>query len=1196
MTIRQSLSGALLLLGWLSGHAQAAGPYAPVQGNGGLPVSQTGSSFVIDGNFAVLDYDGDGDGDVAMTGDGFPAFHLFENNGDGTFEDVTQVAGLSGVIMSAVSVTAADVDGNGFPDLLVGSMEDCTLFMNQGDGTFSNETSYRLPGGGGFTAIMNPGDFDKDGDLDIYVVRYVDVVKWPFHRCGLDVLWVNDGRGFFSEAPQDWGLTGKGCGLSSVWTDIDQDGDLDIMVANDFGFFVERSYVYRNDGPTPGGGWSFVEVGEEFGLHRPLYGMGIGVFDANRDGFLDYYLTSIGRDLMLRSNGSGGVYDATEGAGLGGTWSNTGYRTKWAPITLDMDGDGWDDLYVRTGHVPAYWFIGNPQEQTDLPYLFNGSGTGTLSKWIAPDAAEMGRGGVAADLDGDGIRDLLLGATDGGIVRVLKGTNPESGLWLHLNSTVSAPGAPGARSLLSCDGYQKVDELTPGGWFGSSPPLGELFVGIPQDCGEDWSLTLQWPSGALTTVSATTETSVELTEPVWWEWLGTDSEGNWTLAVQPEALGKVVLNAGELALVLPDGTVGGFVEGEGPGWFEVSVAAELEGQHVGLMINGQLHVNPQVPHMSGLPDRVYPHRIVSGKEMTFFLHHEEQDPISLNYQVTAGTIIFAEEFAPGIVQVDVATQPWADSITLSGGTLPEGESLTLDAFPPLSFENTTVLMDNLFLPAGPLELVKPLRVTVDAMDDNRVRELPAGVEFEVRVDGEFYDFFSPGAPGSPATIQLLPTLYEPGSVIEVFVNGVPLGGPAVIMEIEGLSDLIPHISPTQSRLAPSFGNCRADGMDRVAVVFQPRTEQGNSVPLTLLSGAMVLTGENVSIASTLGSVGKFMEGEVRCGDVLGVTELDVAWEGGSLGMSAELELREPEPLPPVTKTESTLVFFGLGNGIWSFNFRPRTALGNLVGSGLEPTLSFNDGEACIPLEYCGVGKYCVLTPIPPGDHTVAIVLDGEVFMPPEELSESNDVNTEWKAADLEACSLTGGEGPGDEDVIEGGDAEEGDTGDSDGEEPDGGQLDAGEPDTSDSGSSDGQEEDGEGQEGGQDSEETETTDDVGAGDGWEEEGDGLAEVDVNNEDDSESADVQSSGDEESFSDGKRGPEGLEVNQEQEEEGAQDTVSEVGSGSETELSSQRDEGCQNSRGGNPSPGVWLGLLGVFLSRGLKRSSHLLHLKP
>ena len=251
-----------------------------------------------------------------------PGLHYFENNG-GNFTDRTQEAGFT---PESVSRQFRECGGCGWR-----WMGRCSHRVGPGPGNpqesgrWDVSTANRRTGAGlaGFVSSINPADMDGDGDLDLYISRYVDKVEWPFHICGKDELLLNDGR-VFEAAPPEAGLGSTGCGLSTLLTDIDGDGDLDILVANDFGFFVERNYVYRNLGDLGGGFPVFEEVGAELGLGRTVYGMGLAALDSNRDGQLDYYLTSIGRDVLLEATGSGGVYDATESRGLGGRGRPTG--------------------------------------------------------------------------------------------------------------------------------------------------------------------------------------------------------------------------------------------------------------------------------------------------------------------------------------------------------------------------------------------------------------------------------------------------------------------------------------------------------------------------------------------------------------------------------------------------------------------------------------------------------------------------------------------------------------------------------------------------------------------------------------------------------------------------------------------------------------------------------------------------------
>ena len=141
-----------------------------------------------------------------------------------------------------------------------------------------------------------------------------------------------------------------------------------------------------------------------------------------------------------------------------------------------------------------------------------------------------------------------------------------------------------------------------------------------------------------------------------------------------------------------------------------------------------------------------------------------------------------------------------------------------------------------------------------------------------------------------------------------------------------------------------------------------------------------------------------------------------------MGFATEMELRELEELPEPSVEESSFVYFGLGDGSWSFNFRPRSDAGNLIGSGLYPFMRFNGGEACIPLSYCGIGKYCFVGDIPAGEQVVDIVMNGALFGVEESFEEGNDEGQDWPPNELSPCSVVVDEpDAGEADTSEGGD-------------------------------------------------------------------------------------------------------------------------------------------------------------------------------
>jgi hypothetical protein len=326
---------------------------------------------------AVLDFDGDGDEDL-FVGDGERSI-LYENDGAAGFTDVTEHAGLAGFGgkgIAATSVAAADVDGDGRPDLFVtDSFGSARLFRNAGDGVFRDataESGIRVPANARSAAFA---DVDGDGALDLFVCvtgdYYGQMPDPPYDAedGGRNLLFVNDGRGRFRDASRDWGVTrANRWSLSCLFGDSDGDGRPDLVVTNDFGF----KNLYRNDG-----GRRFVDVTDRAGVADRGYGMSGAWGDFDGDGRLDLYTTGCftqwaflheypglpipfpGRlflstavswmEKMTRGNSlflqrsDGRFEDATIASGA----RKAGWN--WSAVAADLDDDGWLDLYATNG-------------------------------------------------------------------------------------------------------------------------------------------------------------------------------------------------------------------------------------------------------------------------------------------------------------------------------------------------------------------------------------------------------------------------------------------------------------------------------------------------------------------------------------------------------------------------------------------------------------------------------------------------------------------------------------------------------------------------------------------------------------------------------------------------------------------------------------------------------------------------------
>ena len=357
------------------------------------------------GGAAIVDYDSDGWPDVFLVNgarrsdsatDVAPASHLYRNNGDGTFADVTSKAGLGGRGWGQ-GVAAGDYDNDGHVDLFVTYYGHVVLYHNNGDGTFSDATragglSFSSPRWSTGSAFL---DFDRDGRLDLFVSAYVaydDAMRYaPGSRrecfwkglgvmCGPaglagshNALFRGNGDGTFRDVSEQAGLlkVRPAFGFTPIVLDSDDDRWPDIYVAND----SSASLLFHNNGDG-----TFKEVGLQAGVAltadgRAQAGMGVGAGDYNRDGWLDLVKTNFDDDMasLYRNLGNGVFEDATFAGGLG---VNTRYLG-WGTGFLDFDLDSWPDIFMVNGHVyPEADRIGGHYSYPQRTLLYRNLGTG----------------------------------------------------------------------------------------------------------------------------------------------------------------------------------------------------------------------------------------------------------------------------------------------------------------------------------------------------------------------------------------------------------------------------------------------------------------------------------------------------------------------------------------------------------------------------------------------------------------------------------------------------------------------------------------------------------------------------------------------------------------------------------------------------------------------------------------------------
>lgn len=368
---------------------------------------------------AFFDMDNDGDEDLWISG-GLHRDALYENDGTGHFTEIGLAAGLNVTTTKVTTgVVTGDLDNDGYRDVLVlthGGFPNFILRNNQ------NKTFTELPFTGlqfvkGYSLAAAMADVNSDGLLDIYAGHYIedggllysptnpDSVVGFSHECFANNLYINNGDWTFRDATYDWGAGDRGCALATVFTDYDMDFDPDLLVANDFGQWIIPNTLLQNDGE------SFTNVSEVSQMDLGIYGMGIAVGDYDQDMDLDYYVTNLGRNVLLQNNGDGTFQDDTAIAGVEDTNVNDSLlATGWGTTFIDLDNDTDLDLYVVNGYVPAADFIANARANPNRCYENQGDGSfQPVLGQTAVESENWGRGLAAADIDNDGDLDFLVG-------------------------------------------------------------------------------------------------------------------------------------------------------------------------------------------------------------------------------------------------------------------------------------------------------------------------------------------------------------------------------------------------------------------------------------------------------------------------------------------------------------------------------------------------------------------------------------------------------------------------------------------------------------------------------------------------------------------------------------------------------------------------------------------------------------------
>ncbi len=512
--------------------------YVNVAPAAGLTIPNAGGSLekktineTVGNGVCVADVDGDGFLDLyipnglALPGDTRqppPRSALFRRRGDLAYEEVGAKAGVALGGYWAQGCVFADYDDDGRADLLVTGFGRYYLFRNLGGLKFEDVTQAAgLAGGRGWSTGAAFGDYDRDGRLDLYVSHYVDYDQnsEPLPKAGSNAncffrgfpvmcgprglkpqmgrLFHNEG-GRFKDVSAAAGMVQSGIyyGLGAVWSDLDNDGDPDLYVATD----STPNLLYRNEG-----GGRFTEIGTPSGAAfseegRSQASMGVAAGDLDRDGLDELFVTNFSHDYDTLYHNEGGLYfsDVSLIAGIGS--ATTMATLGWGDAFLDVDNDGWRDIFLANGHVyPGIdaLNIGTTwKEQNQVFRNLGGMRFTEVTAQAGPGFKEThtARGAAVADLDNDGDPDIVVNNMDEppSLLRN-DGGNRRHWIGLRLSGAARNRGAVGARVTLIAGSVRQVLEVQAGGSHNSGGDPRLLF-GLG-DAPGPVRAEVRWPSG-----------------------------------------------------------------------------------------------------------------------------------------------------------------------------------------------------------------------------------------------------------------------------------------------------------------------------------------------------------------------------------------------------------------------------------------------------------------------------------------------------------------------------------------------------------------------------------------------------------------------------------------------------------------------------------------------------------------------------
>jgi enediyne biosynthesis protein E4 len=425
---------------------------------------------------------------------------LYRNNGDGTFSDVTEKAGV-GDRGYGVGCSAADYDGDGDLDLYVLNYGPNVFYQNNGNGTFTDITQKARLGGNHWSLSSPWFDYDNDGDLDVYVANYLEYDQGAFrsyyaaagypgplsYNGQQDILYRNNGDGTFTNVSEKAGLKNpNGRAMSAAVADLDNDGRLDIYITND----GMENYFYRNSGKG-----TFINHALTMGLAfgeggQGVSSMGPAIGDVDRNGWLDIYIPDMGYGCLMM-NQKDYFEDRTAPTNL---TLICGQYTGWGGLLFDYDCDGLLDIFIANGNAH--------HEYTEEDVLVWNNGQGKfidVAKHSGPYFHDkyVGRGSTFGDYDNDGDPDLLI-VNLNGVPRLLRNDGGNRNHWLMIAAKLAngKTDAVGARITVRAAGRTMIHDLIPvTGYLSQADPRAHFGLGTSKQAE---SIEIRWPDRTTT--------------------------------------------------------------------------------------------------------------------------------------------------------------------------------------------------------------------------------------------------------------------------------------------------------------------------------------------------------------------------------------------------------------------------------------------------------------------------------------------------------------------------------------------------------------------------------------------------------------------------------------------------------------------------------------------------------------------------